>query len=83
MNNIQIKNKLKKIDDEKLYSVAEVNAFGLILNTNLEPSVFSIYRLIENKVLPTVDMSTGGSKRRPFIKGKDIRALVMKRYKLA
>jgi hypothetical protein len=83
MNTTQIKNKLKKIDDDKLYSVTDVNNFGVILNTKQEPSIFSIYRLINNKVLPTVDMSNGGSKRRPFIKGKDVRALVMKRYNLA
>ncbi len=70
---------LKKIDSQKLYSPNQIVEFGVIVNTLQQASIFTIYRLIKNKKLPAMDVSTG-DKAQYLINGADIKKYVKKAY---
>lgn len=72
---------LKKIDNDALYSPEQIHDMGVIVNTKLEPSLFTLYRLIRNGKIPAVDIGTGGSSRH-FVKGKDLKAYLEETYKI-
>lgn len=75
----KMKRKMNKIDDNKLYSTHEIIELGLIQDTTMKPSVFTLYRLIKRKVLNAVNMSAG-QKPKYFVKGKDLREFIANRY---
>lgn len=77
----KIKKVLARLTDDKLYSPEEIKKLGVIVDTKLEPSLFTIYRLIKNKKLPAVDIGTGRSSRH-FVKGFDLKDYLKKTYKL-
>lgn len=77
----KIKNNLKKIVNNELYSPKQITDLGLIVNTEIKPSIFTIYRLIKTGQIKTVNLSTGKLPQYR-IKGKDLKEFVEKRYKL-
>ena len=68
----KIKTRIKKIDAEKYYSPAEINAMGVILNTAMQPSRPTLYRLIRNKTIKVVKVGSGTTKPHYKIKGAEI-----------
>ena len=68
-----IKKAMTKIEDGKLYSPEDIHELGVILNTKLEPSMFTVYRLIKNGKLPAVNIGAGAHSRH-FVKGEDLRS---------
>lgn len=76
-----VKKALKKIVDDKLYSPEDIFAMGVIVNTKLVPSAFTVYRLIKSQKLPTVNIGTG-SKSRHFVKGADLKQYLKATYKI-
>ena len=77
----QVKKALKKIQDDKLYSPEDIFEMGVIMNTKLVPSVFSVYRLIKSKKLQAVNIGTG-TKSRHFVKGSDLKQYLKSTYQL-
>lgn len=77
----EIKQIIEIIDDNALFSPKQVLDFGVITNTRLEPSVFTFYRLIKRGQLTAVNLGTGASPRY-FVKGKDLKEYLNKRYDL-
>jgi len=77
----EIKRKLKLLESDKLYSVNEVVAMGLIVDGKLNPSVFTVYKLIGAGELPATNFGKGG-RPRWFVQGKHIRAYVAKLMKI-
>ena len=77
----KIKKAIAAIKGDKLYSTDEINEMGVIVNTKLEPSSFTLYRLIKNGKLPAVDIGTGSSARH-FVKGSDLKKYLQETYKL-
>ena len=78
----EIKTAIRKIDDDKLYSIGEVKGLNIILNTNLQPSEFTLYRLIKSGSLKSVNLGTG-TKQRAFVKGKDLKVFIAERYAIS
>ena len=76
-----IKKGLKNIDDDQTLDINEVFAMGLIVNTKLEPSRFTMYRLIKKGTLQTVDVGLG--QPRYLISGKSLKNFIKSRYKLS
>lgn len=80
----KVKKAIKKIKPDELYSPEDIHKFGVVVNTKLEPSVFTIYRLIGNGKdgkLPSVNIGTG-SKSRHFVKGADLIKYLKETYQL-
>ena len=77
----KLKKAIKKIKDDDLYSPEDIFELGVIVNTKLEPSMFSVYRLIKNGKLPAVDAGAGKHSRH-FVKGADLKKYLVKTYKL-
>ena len=76
-----IKKAIKKIKDDSLYSPEDICKMGVIFNTKLEPSLFTVYRLIKNKKLAAVDTGAGKHSRH-FVKGADLKKYLTATYKL-
>lgn len=76
-----IKKKIKEIKNTELLSAPEIIKLGLITDTNLKPSLFSLYRIIKNGQLKAVNMGNGNVKRY-FVEGKDLKRFLVKRYQL-
>lgn len=77
----KIKRNLKKVDDNELYSPKQIAEMGLILNTEIKSSVFTIYRLIRKGLIKTINVSSGDLPQYK-ISGKDLRGFIKKRYNL-
>lgn len=77
LNNLQ--KQIAEIQDKKLYTPKEILAMGVIVNTELKPSVFTIYRLIDSGKLPAMDLSAG-KKPQYQVKGKDLKKFLAERY---
>lgn len=77
----KVKAAYAKIKDGTLYSTDDINDMGVIVNTKLQPSPFTVYRLIKNGKLPAVDIGTGSSARH-FVKGADLKKYLKETYKL-
>lgn len=76
-----IKQEIKKVDDNDLLSPTQIENRGLILNTKLEPSKFSVYALIKQGKLKAIDLGTGGAPKY-YVKGEDLKAHLKKYYKI-
>ena len=76
-----IKKAIKKINADDLYSPEDIHKLGVIMNTKLEPSMFTVYRLIKNGKLPAVDVGAGKHSRH-FVKGADLKKYLLETYKL-
>ncbi len=70
-----LSNRVGKIKDAKLYKPEDIVKLRVVVNSNLVPSVFTVYRLIKSGALPAVNMSTIG-KPRYFVRGADLKRLV-------
>ena len=77
----KVKRALGTLKDDKLYSPDDIQKLGVIVNTKLEPSLFTVYRLIRSGKLPAVNIGTGGASRH-FIKGAALKAYLKSTYKL-
>lgn len=78
----KIKKNIKKIEDTHMYGAPEILALGLIVDTTMRPSRFTLYRFIRSGALRAVNLSAGTSPRY-VVSGKDLREFVSKRYNLA
>ena len=78
----KIKERLQEVEDNELYRPQEIEDIGVILNTKQEASKYTIYRLIKNGELEALNLNSGGVKPKYFIKGKDLKEFVKKRYKI-
>lgn len=78
----KVKKALAKIKDTELYSPEDILKMGVIVNSKLEPSHFTLYRLIRNGKLKAVNMSTGSSSRhvRYFVKGAELKSYLKLTY---
>ena len=76
-----IKKAIKKIKDGTLYSTEDIHKLGVIVNTRLEPSMFTLYRLIKNEKLSAINMGTGKHSRH-FVKGEDLKKYLRETYKI-
>ncbi|MCH7758976.1 hypothetical protein IID20_01305 [Patescibacteria group bacterium] len=76
-----IKKQLKKIDDDKMYNPQEIIDWKLVLNTQLQPSRFTVYRLIKRGELGAVNLGTTKLPKY-FVQGKDLKKFVKKLYKI-
>lgn len=77
----KVKNALKKLKDGKLYSSDDVHKMAVIVNTKLQPSSFTFYRLVESGKLPAVNLGAGAHTRL-FVKGEDLKKYLKDTYKL-
>lgn len=77
----KIQKAIKSLKDDKLYSTEEIIELGVIVNTKLQPSMFTVYRLIKNGKLKAVDIGTGGASRH-FVKGSDLKEYLKATYKI-
>lgn len=77
-----IKRRLSEIEDEKMYSPNEIIDQKLVIDTMLKPSVYTLYRHIKRGVVPAVNLGTESAPRY-FVKGKDLKAYLKKRYGFA
>lgn len=78
----RIKKTIQEIDDNDLLNPKQiVEEKGLILNTNLEPSRFTLYRLIKNGKIEAVDMGTGKAPKY-FVRGKDLKHYVKNKWNI-
>ena len=77
----QIRERARKIDDDELLTSAAIVKRGLIVNTQFKPSAFTLYRLIKRGSLKAVNMGNGDQPRF-FIKGRDLKEFINKKYKI-
>lgn len=77
----KLKKAIKKIKDDDLYSPEKIHGLGVIVNTKLKPSMFTVYRLIKSGKLSAVDFGAGKHSRH-FVKGVDLKKYLVKTYKL-
>lgn len=75
----KLENKINKIKDTDLLSVDQIVSLGVVLNTKLEPSPFTLYRWIKRGQLQAMNMGTGKSSRY-FVRGKDLKTFLLNRY---
>jgi len=71
--------KVKRIDDEAMLNPEQVLKMGVIVNTKLEPSNFSFYRMMKRGEIAYINLGTQKAPRY-FVKGKDLKAFLLKRY---
>ena len=72
-------NNIAEINDEALFEPRAIVKMELVVDTLMKPSVFTIYRLIKRGKLPAIDLSTGTAPRY-FVRGKDLKEFLSKRY---
>lgn len=77
----KIRKRLESVDPLKMYSVVEMVALEVILNTNFESVDYKVYRLIKDGELPSVNL---GSKKMPrwVTEGQDLIEYVEEKYGL-
>ena len=73
--------KIKKIDDEVMLNPNQILEMGIVLNTELKPSTFLFYRMLRRKEIKAINLGTEKSPRY-FIKGKNLKEFLLKRYNL-
>lgn len=73
--------KIKKIDDEVMLNPNQILDMGIVLNTKLEPSTFLFYRMLRRKEIKSINLGTEKSPKY-FIKGKNLKEFLLKRYNL-
>jgi hypothetical protein len=69
----EIKRKTARIDSDKLYTIDEILATGLIVGRRLVPVRSKIYSLIRHGILPARNVS-----ERWLVRGKDLKDYVSK-----
>jgi hypothetical protein len=72
---------IKKLRNDKLYSSDDIVSKGLILDNNLKPSRFTLYRRIKQGVLPAVNLGTDKMPKY-FVKGEELKKYLNQLYKL-
>lgn len=77
----KLKQAIKKMKDDDLYSTEDVFNLGVIVNIKLEPSTITLYRLIKKGKLEAVDVGAGKHSRY-FVKGVDLKKYLVETYKL-
>jgi len=75
------KKQIAKIEDNKIYTPKDILEMGVVIDTNLKPSIFTVYRLIKSGKLKAVDLGTG-SVAKYKVKGKDLKKFLCERYQL-
>ena len=69
------------IDANAVYDPRTVIEMGFITNTKLEPSLFTLYRIIKRGQLKALNLGTDVQPRYA-VKGSDLRDFVKKRYNI-
>lgn len=77
----KIKAGLEKVKGKKTLSTTEVVSAGLIVNSYLQPSMFTLYRLLGRGQIKAINVSSGG---RPvyLIDVASLKNFLTKRYNL-
>lgn len=78
----EIRRAVKAIKPEQLYTPYEIANNGLILNTRFEKSYRHVYRLIQYKKLPAINLNGVDTKPRYMVKGADLKAFLVKQWQL-
>ena len=73
--------KIKRIDDEAMLNPKQISEMGIMLNTKLKPSGLSFYRMLRRKEIKSINLGTEKSPKY-FIKGKNLKEFLLKRYNL-
>lgn len=73
-----IKKRLKKVNDEEMYSPKQILKLGVILNSKFEPTLDRVYKLVKLGLLPAKNL--GDKQPNWFVTGKDLREFVEKKY---
>lgn len=81
MTTAEIKKIVLKIGDSEMLSVQEIHEMGVIVDTKLEPSRFSLYRIIKRGELKAVNLGGSGAPRY-FVEGKDLKRFLCERYSI-
>ncbi len=81
MNLSDIENKIDSIDDNSLLNAKDIANMGLILDNNLNPSRFKLYRLIKRGKLKAINNGTEAAPNY-FVKGRDLKKFLRERYNL-
>lgn len=76
-----MRRRLAKLEDEKLYDADEIVDRKLIVNSKLESHRYTVYRLIQRKKMPAINVGTD-TQPRWKVKGKDLKTYVEKQYAL-
>lgn len=77
----KIRKQINKIKDDELFSPEDVIKMGVVVNTKLVPSVFTLYRLVKRGQLKVINLGSGGSPRY-FVKGADLKEFLRERYQI-
>jgi len=80
----KVKKALKLLETKKpddMLGSDEIMKMGVIVDTKLQPSQFTLYRLIKNKKLDAINISTGKASRY-FVKVKNLKAYLKSTYNL-
>ena len=78
----KIRKRLESVEPKEMYSVVQVVAFEVILNTKFESVDYKVYRVINDGSLPAVNL---GSKKMPrwVVEGQDLIEYVVEKYGLS
>ena len=72
---------INAINDDALFDPKKLVKMRVIINTQLKPSVFTLYRLIKSGKLKSTNIGTG-KKPRYYVKGKELKKFLIDRYQL-
>ena len=75
----EIIEKVKRIDDDIMLNPEQVLKMGIVLNTKLKPSTYSFYRILKRREIKSINLGTEKAPRY-FVKGKDLKEFLLKRY---
>ena len=79
MNLSEIEKKIDTIDDNSLLNAKDIAHLGLILDNNLKPSRFKLYRLIKRGKLKVINNGTEAAPNY-FVKGRELKRFLRERY---
>lgn len=77
----KIKRKINKVENEKLYTPDDIEKLGVVLDANLNPSKFKVYRLIKRGDLASVNLGKGTNPKY-FVRGRDLKRYVRDTWKI-
>lgn len=81
MNFNDVQKKIEAIKGDKMMTPNEIVDLGLVLNTKLQPSMFTVYRLIKSGKLPAANLGNGAVPRF-MVKGSDLKKYLKERYNI-
>jgi excisionase family DNA binding protein len=80
INMQHIKKIVGTIDPKKHYTTQEIADMKIILNSQMKPSNFTLYRLIHSNTLKAIKIGTGAKFPRYAVQGQELINYINKRY---